>query len=166
MLHPVISWPSTQRSRSEGSSKHAGTECLQRWWQSLTAGDLLTVSVVCMSCSAVCVNRKVIGPLANTNCNTNCDLNKQRLCSMMACLPLHHTAHLSLSLHFRVYLRLLSSFLTRWQSPPDRTSWMKTAGPSGLLEPPPMVMPKLPDRAIEISWITPSPGWLRTQRHG
>ena len=56
-------------------------------------------------------------------------------------------------------------FLTRWQSPPDSTSWMKTAGPSGLLEPPPMVIPKLLDRATEISWITPSPGWLRTQRH-
>lgn len=101
MFHSVISWPSTQRSRSEGSSKHAETECWQRWWQSLTVGDLLAVSVVCTSCSAVCVKRKVIGPLANTNCNTNCDLNKQRLCSMMACLPLHHTAHLSLSLHFR-----------------------------------------------------------------
>lgn len=42
---------------------------------------------------------------------------------------------------------------------------MKTAGPSGLLEPPPMVMPKLLDRATEMSWITPSPGWLKTQRH-
>lgn len=58
-----------------------------------------------------------------------------------------------------------SLFLTRWQSPPDSTSWMKTAGPSGLLEPPPMVMPKLLDRATEMSWITPSPGWLKTQRH-
>lgn len=55
--------------------------------------------------------------------------------------------------------------LTRWQSPPDSTSWMKTAGPSGLLDPPPMVMPKLLDRATEMSWITPSPGWLRTHRH-
>lgn len=56
-------------------------------------------------------------------------------------------------------------FLTRWQSPPESTSWIKTAGPSGLLEPPPMVMPKLLERATEMSWITPSPGWLRTQRH-
>lgn len=56
-------------------------------------------------------------------------------------------------------------FLTRWQSPPDSTSWIKTAGPSGLLDPPPMVMPKLLDRATEMSWITPSPGWLRTHRH-
>jgi len=58
---------------------------------------------------------------------------------------------------------LLSLFLTLWQSPPDSTSWIKTAGPSGLLEPPPMVIPKLLDRATESSWITPSPGWLREQ---
>lgn len=51
--------------------------------------------------------------------------------------------------------------LTRWQSPPESTSWMKTAGPSGLLDPPPIVMPKLLDRATVMSWITPSPGWLR-----
>lgn len=41
---------------------------------------------------------------------------------------------------------------------------MKTAGPSGRFEPPPMVMPKLLDRATERSWMTPSPGWLTTHR--
>lgn len=74
-------------------------------------------------------------------------------------LPLLHPSCLPLK-----YLLCSSSFLTRWQSPPESTSWMKTAGPSGLLEPPPMVMPRLLDRATEMSWITPSPGWLRTQR--
>lgn len=58
-----------------------------------------------------------------------------------------------------------SQSLTRWQSPPDSTSWMKTAGPSVLLEPPPMVIPRLQERAIDISWITPSPGWLKPTTH-
>lgn len=61
-----------------------------------------------------------------------------------------------------MYLRQSFPCLTLWQSPPDSTSWMNTAGPSGLLEPPPIVIPKLLDRATEMSWITPSPGWLRT----
>lgn len=63
------------------------------------------------------------------------------------------------SIHFRV--ETPHPLLTRWQSPPERTSWMKTAGPSGRLEPPPIVIPRLQERATEINWMTPSPGWLK-----